>query len=270
MLIDDMNPPIRYSVFNARAVILVFFSAALIISGQASRDATLAVTIRDAESGEPTPVRVRLTDDEGNPPEMRGASAVAESGFLPPPEAIALMWGRSDRAGGYLLQPDGSFYVDGSFEARLPAGKYRLELSKGYEYTTQAHDIEVKPGKRAKRTFDLERWIHMPERGWYSSDDHIHLRRSPRDNPAALRWIAAEDIHVGNLLQMGDFWHFVFSQYGWGETGRYQEGDRVLSSGQEEPRTPEIGHTISLGRTTLCDSKTTTTPMGVYSTASMS
>ncbi len=228
------------------------------------------MTIRDAESGEPTPVRVRLTDDEGNTPEMRGASAVAESGFLPPPEAIALMWGRSDRAGGYLLQPDGSFYVDGSFEARLPAGKYRLELSKGYEYTTQAHDIEVKPGKRAKRTFDLERWIHMPERGWYSSDDHIHLRRSPRDNPAALRWIAAEDIHVGNLLQMGDFWHFVFSQYGWGETGRYQEGDRVLSSGQEEPRTPEIGHTISLGRTTLCDSKTTTTPMGVYSTASMS
>ena len=39
----------------------------------------------------------------------------------------------------------------------------------------------------------------MPARGWYSSDDHIHLRRSPRDNPSILRWVAAEDIHVANL-----------------------------------------------------------------------
>ena len=30
-------------------------------------------------------------------------------------------------------------------------------------------------------------------------------------------------------------------------TGRYSEGGRILSPGQEEPRTPEIGHTISLG-----------------------
>ena len=37
------------------------------------------------------------------------------------------------------------------------------------------------------------------------------------------------------------------SQYAFGEPGRYQEDGRVLSSGQEEPRTPEIGHTISLG-----------------------
>jgi hypothetical protein len=46
---------------------------------------------------------------------------------------------------------------------------------------------------------------------------------------------------------MGDFWATYFSQYAFGEPGRYQEQDRVLSSGQEEPRTPEIGHTISLG-----------------------
>ena len=87
----------------------------------------------------------------------------------------------------------------------------------------------------------------MPELGWYSSDDHVHLRRSPRENPLILRWMAAEDIHVGNLLQMGDFHTRYFTQYAFGAAGRYQEGGRLLSSGQEDPRTPEIGHTISLG-----------------------
>jgi hypothetical protein len=93
----------------------------------------------------------------------------------------------------------------------------------------------------------MERWTNLPERGWYSSDDHIHLRRSPGDDRAILRWIAAEDIQVGNILQMGDFWATYFSQYAFGPAGRYEEAGRVLSSGQEEPRTPEIGHTISLG-----------------------
>lgn len=62
----------------------------------------------------------------------------------------------------------------------------------------------------------------MPERDWYSADEHIHLRRSPRENPLILDWIAAEDVHVGVLLQMGDFWTTYFSQYGWGRDGRYR------------------------------------------------
>ncbi len=232
---------------KSRALTLTLFLAALAVAAQLSRDASLEVTILDAETGEPTPVRVRLTDATGRPPEQLGASEVTRSSFKPPPQAIAVMWGRSDSAEGYALQPDGSFYVDGTFAASLPAGNYRIELSKGYEYAAQAQEIELRPGQRTERTVNLDRWINMPERGWYSSDDHIHVRRSPRENPAILRWVAAEDIHVGNLLQMGDFWHYVFSQYGWGETGRYREGRTILASGQEEPRTPEFGHTISLG-----------------------
>ncbi len=232
---------------HRRAIALTLFAAALIVSARTTREAVLSVSVRDADTGDVTPVRVRLTDEDGNPPRTLDASAVSESSFAAPPQAIAVMWGRSDRADGYVLQPDGSFYVDGSFEARLPAGNYRVRLSKGYEFIAQDDEIELKAGKRVKRDFKLDRWINMPERGWYSSDDHIHIRRSPRDNASILRWIAAEDIHVGNLLQMGDFWHYVFSQYGWGETSRYREGDTILSAGQEEPRTPEFGHTISLG-----------------------
>jgi hypothetical protein len=46
---------------------------------------------------------------------------------------------------------------------------------------------------------------------------------------------------------MGDFWATYFIQYAFGPKGRYHEPGSVLSPGQEEPRTPEIGHTISLG-----------------------
>ena len=56
---------------------------------------------------------------------------------------------------------------------------------------------------------------------------------------------------MGNLLRMGDFWATYFAQYAFGEKGRYTEAGRLLSPGQEEPRTPEIGHTISLGATEL-------------------
>ena len=108
-----------------------------------------------------------------------------------------------------MLQPDGSFYVDGKFTAQLPPGAYTLTFAKGYEFVKQTHTLILKPGEAATRDYQLGRWIDMPKRGWYSSDDHIHLRRSRRDNPSVLRWIAAEDIHVGNLLEMGDFWRLT-------------------------------------------------------------
>jgi hypothetical protein len=86
----------------------------------------------------------------------------------------------------------------------------------------------------------------MPAKGWFSADDHIHIRRSPRENPYILQWIAAEDIHVGAMLQMGDFWTTYYAQYAWGESGVYQEGQHLLTSGQEDPRTHEVGHTLLL------------------------
>lgn len=205
------------------------------------------MTVQDAATGAAAPVRVRLTDAAGATPSIDGALPEAKGGFGAPPEALPVFWGRQDRPEGWLLQPDGAFYVDGAFTLDLPPGEYRLELTKGYEYVGQTHALSISAGETLERDYLLDRWIDSPARGWYSADDHIHLRRSPRDNPNILRWIAAEDLHVGNILQMGDFWAYYFSQYAFGEKGRYQEGDRLLSPGQEEPRTPEFGHTISLG-----------------------
>lgn len=210
------------------AVLILFLPTA----GQ-GQPAQLVVTIIDGATGAPTPVRVRLTDADG-----RVASL--------PEAAIGIQYGRDDRAEGYAFQPDSAFYVAGAFAVALPPGTYHLTLSKGFEYVKQQHVITLDEGETLAQTFVLERWIDMPRRGWYAADDHIHIRRSPRENPLILTWIAAEDIHVGALLQMGDFWTSYYAQYAWGQAGVYQVEDRLLTSGQEDPRTHEVGHTIAL------------------------
>jgi hypothetical protein len=220
---------------------------ALALSAQVTREATLFVRILDGTTGRPTPVRVTLQDARGTRPHANGAVVVSDSAIPIPRQAVVAMWGQQDRAQGYALQPDGAFYVDGAFDVQLPPGIYTLTLAKGFEYVQETVKLDLAAGASIQRDIRLRRWIDMPARGWYSSDDHIHLRRSPADNPAIARWIAAEDVHVGNLLEMGDFWATYYSQYAFGENGRFEEAGSILSPGQEEPRTPEVGHTISLG-----------------------
>jgi hypothetical protein len=194
--------------------------------------ALLHVIILDKETNERIPVRVRVTRKDGS---IAGL----------PPEAIGVMYGRNDLPEGYGYQPDSSCYVDGAFSLALEPGNYSLSLSRGVEYLEQTHPIQMEDADQ-NLVFAMERWIHMADSGWYSGDEHIHIRRSPRENPYILKWIAAEDIHVGALLQMGDFRNVYFGQFAFGDKGVYAEQDRVLSSGQEEPRTHQVGHTISL------------------------
>lgn len=235
------------------SVLPITFGVALVAlylcTASAAQEGSLRVTIVDATTGQPTPVRVRITAADGVPISKPTLGQLAMPGDVlgVPPEALAIMYGRDDIADGYGTQPDGAFYVDGAFTLSLPPGTYDVHVTKGYEFVRQRHRVSVTPGRALSERYELQRWTDMPGRGWYSSDDHIHLRRSPRENPLIVRWIAAEDIHVGNLLQMGDYFTTFFTQYAFGEAGRYQEGRHLLSPGQEEPRTPEIGHTISLG-----------------------
>ena len=199
-----------------------------------AQEAHLNVRVIDAQTDELTPVRVRLSDIYGNIPPA-------------PNEAVAIMYGRWDRAEGYEFQPDSSFYVDGEFNLNLPGGEYKLSLSKGNEYLSEKHRILLEPGESLDVVYRLERWINTTEKGWYSGDDHIHIRRSKREDPLIAVWTAAEDIHVGIMLWMGDFWQTFYSQYAFGEEGVYQRDNRIIVSGQEEPRTPELGHTIGIG-----------------------
>lgn len=192
------------------------------------------ITILDAATNRLTPVRVRLTQN-GRPVSKL------------PDQAVAVMYGLWDHEDGYAFQPDSSFYVAGSFRLSLLPGTYQLSLSKGHEFLRQQINLTVRPGQTLRQTYRLKRWVNMAANGWYSTDGHIYIRRSPRENPLLLTWLQAEDVNVGGLLRMGDFWETYYPQYAYGEAGLYGHGNYLLTTGQEDPRTPELGHAFAIG-----------------------
>jgi len=143
------------------------------------------------------------------------------------------------------------FYVDGSYRASLAAGDYDLVISRGPEYRMTTRQFTINAGEQTSVRAAPERYIDMPARGWYSGDDHVHIARARRDNAGIAGLMQAEDIHVTNLLQMGNPASPYFLQYAFGEDGRYflQVRERRhygLVPGVEDPRTAVRGHTISL------------------------
>jgi hypothetical protein len=202
---------------------------------QASDDKTgvLQVTIRDSSTAQPTAARVRVT---------RNNNVVKSL----PENVAAVMYGVWDHADGFQYQPDSSFYIRDSFQLVLQPGQYNIRVSKGIEYLSQEHVVEITTGKASSVQINLARWINMPRRNWFSGDDHIHMRRSPHEDPLLLTWLQAEDVHVGVMLRMGDFWSTYYEQYKFGVNGVYQQGDYMITAGQEDPRTREVGHALGL------------------------
>ena len=141
------------------------------------------------------------------------------------------------------------FYSDGRSIIRLPAGMAKIRVFKGPEYKLATSEIEMPEGKTLQHTIELSRLANMPQRGWYSSDDHLHIARPTKEiDPYISKVMQAEDIHVANLLQMGRESTFETTpQYAHGPQSWYREGNYILATGQENPRSHFLGHTITLG-----------------------
>lgn len=132
-------------------------------------------------------------------------------------------------------------------------GRYRITAHKGLEYETATRQVEVAAGGTAWITLPMERWIDMPALGWFSADDHLHVvRPGPEHDPLLARWMQAEDLNVANLLQMQIYpGVMAATQHGFGTV--HQEGETIVASGQENPRTWILGHGIILGAGSYVD-----------------
>ena len=137
-----------------------------------------------------------------------------------------------------------AFYVKGSYEGKLPVGAYELVVTRGPEFRVHHSHFEIHADQATKVSVALERFADLPSRGWYSGDDHIHLARDENRDLNVWTQVAAEDVHVGNLLQMGNISGTYFEQPAWGKAGRFEQGGYLVASGQEDPRTGHLGHTI--------------------------
>jgi hypothetical protein len=126
----------------------------------------LVVTINDHAAGRQVDARCYLTDATGHH-------------WAP--------WG----ALTYVKPPEEDFIALGHFEIELPPGMYTLRVERGTEYRPYEHQVDIKDGEILHEKIDLNRWVNMNARGWYSGDLHNH--RDWREMPQIL---LSEDLNL--------------------------------------------------------------------------
>ena len=215
-------------------------------------DGTLELSIIEGDSRQPTSARIEVLDRQGNGYLAEDAFPFGGIGTVrerPWSGSIADARAEMNREFRHLYAQSVQFYGYGSCRLSLPPGDYRVRVSKGTEYKLSELSVEIRAGEKRQETIRLARWIDPKKTGWYSADAHLHIARPYEElNPEISRWMQAEDLHVAHLLQFGNVQGFInMVQYAHGAAGIYQEGDYLLASGQENPRTHMLGHTITLG-----------------------
>ena len=148
---------------------------------------------------------------------------------------------------------DSFWCVPGPFDMALAPGEWQIGVRRGVEHEAVFENITVGSGQTVERIFRPRRWVDMRKQGWWSGDDHVHCRiLSDEDARRLMAWVQAEDIHLANVVKMGDIYRTYFEQRGFGPNYRFAEGDFVLSPGQECPRThDQIGHTLAMNITNM-------------------
>lgn len=137
-------------------------------------------------------------------------------------------------------------YADGRYGVAVPPGAYEVIATRGPEYRHLRRRVEVAGSDVADVELRFERWRDLPAEGWWSGDAHVHIARGDGGDEAALSVARAEDLHVANLLAMGNIGAEYFAQRDYGPGGRASRDGYNLVSGQEDPRTGRRGHTLHL------------------------
>jgi hypothetical protein len=208
----------------------------------------LKLTVLSDDTGKPAPAMVRLlwrTDGLVRQPgngiefapqfDQQGKASGARNANLPGPLA------------------DSFWCVPGPFDMALAPGDWQIAVRRGVEHEVVIEDVAIRSGQTVTQTFRPRRWVDMRRRGWWSGDDHVHCRiLSEADARRLMAWVEAEDIHLANVVKMGDIYRTYFEQRGFGPDYRVVDGEFVLVPGQECPRThDQIGHTLAMNITNM-------------------
>jgi hypothetical protein len=248
----------------------------LVVAANISVDAaTVRFRLLDVAAGRTTPAMVCISDVKDDsvrlPPDGRvcespgktdefyeGIRFKSDRNWIGPVRKMAGRGDNDDRSFVYELRPSlpywsepVMFQTSGDFTIDLPAGKWRIAVERGNEYIPVTDEFMVADEAAIEKTIALKRWIDLPARGWYSGDVHVHhpiLEEAHREY--LLHYARAEDVHVVNVLEMGDHKRTRFKQMGFGKPFRVRRDDYCLVAGQEEPRS-EFGHIIGLNMSSL-------------------
>jgi hypothetical protein len=131
----------------------------------------------------------------------------------------------------------------GSYD--LPQGHYRVEAYRGLFYTPAREEFDLRAGETRRVSLKPADWTGGASADWISGDDHIHLTRSRQDDAVFLRWLEAEDLDVGNFLQLQRQMDAAV-QYAFGPQGEARHAAYSIRPGHES-RSEFYGHINLLG-----------------------
>ena len=187
------------------------------------------VTVEDASTGKPTPVRVHFRAPEGR--------------YLPPyghRHEVNDNW-FEDYGGDLKLGSTQYAYVDGRFQIELPVGEVYVEIAKGFEYEPLRCKLQIEPGQRELR-LQIRRAMDLRREGWVTADTHVHFI-SPQT-----AWLEAqaEGLNLVNLL--ASQWGDLFTNVGdiTGRLSGVSRDDTLIWVGTEN-RQHLLGHMSLLG-----------------------
>ena len=188
----------------------------------------MQVTVLDAATGQPTPVRLHMSGARGEYLAPYGHHAQINANWFED-------YGADLRFGGRNYA-----YVPGRFTTDLPVGDIYDEMHKGFEYTPVRTKVTVRRGRKELK-LTIKRWRDLRTEGWVTADTHVHFL-SPHT-----AWLEAqaEGVNVVNLL--ASQWGRLFTNVGdlTGKPG-VVENDTIVFVGTEN-RNHMLGHMSMLG-----------------------
>lgn len=181
-----------------------------------------------------------------------------------------------DRALYRLTAGLGHFYARDTVELALSPGKYSIQAWHGPEYVIFNQEVAIAAGAPQQILLRLERWVNMPERGWFSGENHIHANYGYgawHNNPETIRGqCEGEDLHVANVVVANSDGDGVFDrQYFLGRTDPASLPRTILYWNEEFRSTiwghMTLGHLSQLVEPIFTGFKETTNPWDIPTNA---
>lgn len=254
-------------------ILLIFTPAFLFAQNSRQRVTQVAIRVIEGDTHEITPAMVCITGLKDNLPRIppyaetarvleltdsiyySGIDYKTDKNWIGPVRKMSGLGNNKDRRYVYELLPSVPFWKEpvmyqtsGDFIVNFPPGKWRISIEHGNEYTPVTEIINIDSGKKElTKTFILERWINLPERGWYSGDVHVHHPTTKSAFKEYLNAFAkAQDLHLINILEQGNDHEIKGArQAGFGKKFREFKNNIWMISRQEDPSST-FGHIIGL------------------------